>query len=147
MRKKAGFPPLQRGGRSAEEPQPRRNPGWTTSPCSTGAERPYNRDVTDTEVLADLAAEAGLDRQAFLSAFHSDEARQEAWQDFAIAQRGGVRGFPCLLAGEGEGNRYGLVTSGWQPPGRILPALERWLETVRQPDASTAPERTGKGSG
>lgn len=87
-----------------------------------------NRDVTDGGVLADLATEAGLDREEFSAAFRSEEARQETWSDFAIAQRAGITGFPTLLAGSTERAEYGVVTQGYAPAERILPVLERWLE-------------------
>ncbi|MGQ9370005.1 DsbA family protein [Azospirillum sp. ST 5-10] len=86
-----------------------------------------NRDVTDAAVLAELAAPAGAARDAFLEAFHGEEAKQETWRDYGIAQRSGVAGFPTLLAGDGAGNRYAAVTRGYQPAERLLPVLERWL--------------------
>lgn len=91
-----------------------------------------NQDVTDEGVLADLAAENGQDREGFLQAFRSEEIRQETWQDFAIAQKAGIRGFPCLLAGVGEGAEYSILTMGYQPAERILPPLENWLEILHQ---------------
>jgi putative protein-disulfide isomerase len=102
-----------------------------------------NRDITDEKILADLAAEAGRDPEDFLRAFHSDESRQETWQDFAIAQRSGIRGFPCLLAGEREERGYRVVTSGYQPAASVLPALERWLATLGQPGAMPASSEAG----
>jgi len=96
-----------------------------------------NRDVTAGEVLGEVAAGLGLDREAFLQAFASVEARQETWADFALAQQAGIRGFPTLLGGAAEGGEYGIVTHGFQPKERILPVLERWLELVeRQGDAA-----------
>jgi putative protein-disulfide isomerase len=90
-----------------------------------------NRDVTDEAVLAELAGESGMDRDGFLDAFRSDEAREETWQDFTIAQKAGIRGFPSLIAGAGEGSEYSIITVGYQPAERILPPLERWLEFIR----------------
>jgi putative protein-disulfide isomerase len=95
-----------------------------------------NRDVTQVEVLAEIAAAIGLDREGFLAAFGSDGAREETWTDFAIAQKAGIRGFPTLLGGVAEEGEYGIVTQGFQPAQRILPVLERWLEATRQGDAT-----------
>src|SRR5215210_1452394 len=39
-----------------------------------------NRDVTDEQVLADLAAQSGFDRETFLPAFRGEEAKQETWR-------------------------------------------------------------------
>jgi putative protein-disulfide isomerase len=89
-----------------------------------------NRDVTDEAVLADIAAARGLERAAFVEGLRSDGTRDETWQDFAISQQAGIRGFPSLLAGTGEGAEYSIVTLGYQPAERILPPLERWIEIV-----------------
>lgn len=102
----------------------------------------HNHDVTDEEVLADLGAEAGHNRATFLESLRSEEVRQETWSDFAIAQRAGIRGFPCLLAAVGGRSDYGLVTNGFQSAERILPALERWLAAARSP-GETAAGRAG----
>ncbi|MBA3517341.1 MAG: DsbA family protein [Rhizobiales bacterium] len=87
-----------------------------------------NRDVTNEEVLADLAAAIGLNREEFLDAFRTEQAKQETWADFAIAQRAGITGFPTLLAGAGDRAEYAIVTQGYQPADRLLPVLERWLQ-------------------
>ena len=87
-----------------------------------------NRDITDEEVLGDVAVEAGVQRQEFLNAFRSDDAKQEIWTDFAIAHRAGIRGFPTLLAGVGDRAEYAIVTQGYQPADRLVPVLERWLQ-------------------
>jgi putative protein-disulfide isomerase len=86
------------------------------------------RDVTDAQVLADLAAEQGLDRDAFLADFDSEELKQETWRDYAISQRAGVTGFPTLVAGPSAEGAYGVVTRGYQPGEQILAVLHRWLE-------------------
>lgn len=91
-----------------------------------------NQDVTDAAVLADLASELGQDREAFLTAFRGEEAMGETLQDFATAQRAGLTGFPTLLAGLGEGQPYGIVTQGYQPAERLVPALERWLTAIEE---------------
>ncbi|MDP1534828.1 MAG: DsbA family protein, partial [Rubrivivax sp.] len=55
------------------------------------------RDVTQSAVLADLAAELGVDRAAFLQAFDSDAARAKTQAHFKQARQAGVRGFPALI--------------------------------------------------
>lgn len=86
-----------------------------------------SRDVTDTETLAEQAVELGMDRTAFRDEFASEAALAETRGDFATAQSAGIRGFPTLIAGEGDDNQYALVTHGFQPDAHILPALEHWL--------------------
>jgi len=89
-----------------------------------------NRDVTNADVLANLAAEIGLDREEFVKAIQSEKAKQETWADFAIAQRAGITGFPTLLAGLGDAAEYAIVTRGYQPADRIVPVLERWMQGI-----------------
>ncbi len=86
-----------------------------------------NRDVTQTEVLGDIAAEMGADRTAFLAEFESAAARDETRQDFTISQQVGVRGFPTLIAGTGQGNSYDLLTNGFQPAPQVLQTVAAWL--------------------
>lgn len=89
-----------------------------------------NRDVTDGDTLAALAAELGMDAAGFRADFQDESARRETREDFAIARDAGVRGFPTLIAGTGEDGQYALVTNGFQPATRIVPALEHWLATA-----------------
>ena len=88
-------------------------------------------DVTSPAVLADLAAEFGLEREGFAERLASEEIKQETWGDYAISQRAGVTGFPTLVAGPGEDGTYGAVTRGFQPGEVILPMINRWLASVR----------------
>jgi putative protein-disulfide isomerase len=90
-----------------------------------------NRDVTDEQVPADIAAQSGRDREVFLQAFRGEEAKQETWHDFASAQRAGITGFPTLMAGVGEGAPYTLVAQGYQPADCLIPPLTTWLEVTR----------------
>ena len=50
------------------------------------------RDVTQGETLAEIAEELGIDREPFLEAWGSEEAKQETWRDSASAQRAGITG-------------------------------------------------------
>ena len=84
-----------------------------------------NRDVTAADVLAELAAEEGQDRDTFAAAFLSPDVRNETFRDFLTAQEFGVQGFPTLIVG---GDRqYALVTSGYRPLDGIPEALDNWL--------------------
>jgi putative protein-disulfide isomerase len=88
------------------------------------------RDVTSGEVLADLAAEVGVDRDRFLEQWATEEAKQETWRDYAISQRAGVTGFPTLVAGPNDEGVYGVVTRGYAPAEQVLPVLKDWLERI-----------------
>jgi len=90
-----------------------------------------NQDVTSPAVLADLAAEFGLEREGFAERLASEDVKQETWSDYAVSQRAGVTGFPTLVAGPGQDGTYGAVTRGFQPAEAILPTIARWLSSVR----------------
>jgi putative protein-disulfide isomerase len=90
------------------------------------------RDVTDAAVLADLAAEEGLERAVFLAAHASQEARDAVRQDFAAAQQTGVTGFPTLAVGYPD-RRYFLVTAGFARAPDIADRLER-IHAIAQID-------------
>lgn len=85
------------------------------------------RDVTSGDVLADLAAEFGLDRAQFLADWDSEEAKQETWRDYAIAHRAGVTAFPTLVGGPNETGVYGVVTRGYAPAEQVIGVLQDWI--------------------
>lgn len=89
-----------------------------------------NRDITDPEVLSDLAVEFGLSRTKFSADMANDDIRNETLGDFMVAQRTGVTGFPTLIAGMGGSTGWALITEGFQPKERVLALLERWLAQV-----------------
>lgn len=84
-----------------------------------------NRDLTKTDILAELAAKHGLDNETFAKEFEEDEVKQETWDDFAFGQSLGIRGFPSVILSDQRG--MALLTSGYQKYEDILPALEDWL--------------------
>lgn len=86
-----------------------------------------NRDVTNGEVLADIAAGLGVDRETFLTAWHSAEAKERAKQDFALTQGSGVQGFPTLIAGRTDGDSYSLITHGYQGQEAVMQIVEQWM--------------------
>ena len=89
-----------------------------------------NRDVTSGEVLADLAADFGLDRSAFLVDWSSETAKQETWRDYATSQRAGVTGFPTLVGGPNDQGVYVVVTRGYAPPEQVLAVLRDWIAGI-----------------
>ncbi len=84
-------------------------------------------DVTKSEILARLASDAGIDRDAFLTKFHSLEIDQATSQDFLSGPRIGVTGYPTLLAEDPIGPPQ-LVTAGYRKLDDVIPSLEDWLE-------------------
>ncbi len=85
-----------------------------------------NRDVSDENVLADIAAEHGLDRDRFYRALQTEQARKSTLTDFETARASGVTGFPTLYAGDTESG-YAMVTTGYRPLDGLPEILEDWL--------------------
>lgn len=83
-------------------------------------------DITSGEVLADLAAELGVERGRFAEQWASEEAKTETWRDYAISQRAGVTGFPTLVAGPNAEGVFGVVTRGYAPSEPVVAALKAW---------------------
>jgi putative protein-disulfide isomerase len=71
------------------------------------------RNVTQREVLADVAERLGLPRGNFEAAFDSAELQEATRRDFAQSQAWGIRGFPALVAEVGGGLH--LVAHGYLP--------------------------------
>jgi predicted DsbA family dithiol-disulfide isomerase len=75
------------------------------------------RDIGDREILADIAAAAGMDRQTIATRLADDEDRAEIQADIRSAQQIGVTGVPTFIVA----NRYGLV--GAQPAEELARAF------------------------
>jgi len=84
------------------------------------------QDVTSGEVLADLAAELGVERDRFVAQWASEEAKAETWRDYAISQRAGVTGFPTLVGGPNADGAFGVVTRGYAASEPVVAALKAW---------------------
>jgi putative protein-disulfide isomerase len=69
------------------------------------------REVTSGDVLADIAAENGYERDTFRMHLDSEFMREETKTDFATTKTLGVSGFPTL--GAAHGPQLYLVTSGY----------------------------------
>ncbi len=90
-----------------------------------GLHRAYFNDgknVADLETLANVAAEAGMDRAETLARLETDEGRAETAAAIANAQRLGITGVPFFVFD----NRYAL--SGAQPPQTMLAAMRQAAE-------------------
>ena len=55
------------------------------------------QDIGDIEVLADLAADGGMDRQAVLDYLASPEGLEEARREDAMARETGISGVPAFI--------------------------------------------------
>lgn len=81
------------------------------------------KDTTDPEILSALAQDAGIQPEHFALRFQAATSIDATRNDFATAQRLGIRGFPTLLAAR-EGQAQ-VVAPGWLAPADLLERLER----------------------
>ena len=84
-----------------------------------------NRDVTDGQILQDLAADQGVDPDEFTRAFSSREMTYATSNDFYRSQAFGVRGFPTVFLRTGE--KLALLCAGFRPFDDLKPHLDEWI--------------------
>ena len=82
-------------------------------------------DITDPVAYPDLITDFDVDADKFTELFASDDMKKRAWADFAESRSMGVAGFPTLLVRDGE--EWGVITRGYLPADKLLPALSDWL--------------------
>jgi putative protein-disulfide isomerase len=87
------------------------------------------RNPSDPQVLHELAAEVGLDRQAFAEAVDGEEVRQRFAADRDFAHGAGIQGFPAVLAEMRIAGRshYRRVSAGYCPGDELV---ERWRRAL-----------------
>jgi predicted DsbA family dithiol-disulfide isomerase len=77
------------------------------------------RDIGDTQVLVEVAAETGLDGDEVRQFLASDEGIEEVRTEEAAGHRMGIRGVPHFVLN----GRYAI--SGAQPPDVLVSALQK----------------------
>ena len=83
------------------------------------------RDVTDAEVITDIVADQGIDRERFSHDFEQPATAQYTYADFAMASRLGAQGFPTVFLRKRDD--VALLTMGYQPIESLEPAVERYF--------------------
>ena len=85
-----------------------------------------NRDVTQSEVLQQLAEECRIDADKFKSLFFSEKQREIVNKNFAFTKKAGVTGFPTLIL-----NKPGQlqdITRGYASYETIRDMLDKLLK-------------------
>jgi len=93
-----------------------------------------NEDIRQTEVLAAYAGQFDVDPAEFTTAFLSDAMKKATLEDFALAQRFQVNGFPTLVLLKDRGAYQ--ITVGYQKAEAVIESLERALAHVPGATAS-----------
>lgn len=84
-----------------------------------------NRDLTNPEILAELAGTHGLDTEIFMKDFEDADVKQETYDDFAFGQSLGLQGFPSVVLEDHRG--LALLTAGYQHFESLSPTIDEWL--------------------
>lgn len=85
-----------------------------------------SKDVTDYELLADIAQGFGVDKAAFLEKLKSDTYKNKTWDDFRFAHSLGASGFPSLYLKTGD--QYQTITIGYTDFKHIDKAITKALK-------------------
>lgn len=93
-----------------------------------------NRDVTNPDILAEIAEGFGVDRTLFLETFEAKETKRATYDDFARSYGFGVQGFPTAILQDERG--AALLTVGYQHIGQVAPLVEKWLAQGQESPAS-----------
>jgi len=89
-----------------------------------------NRDITNETILAELAADEGVDESDFIRVFSSKQTIYRTAGDFHRAHSMGVRGFPTVVLRTGE--KLELLCAGFRPFDQLQPAIDQWLERATE---------------
>ena len=89
------------------------------------------KDITNGAVLAELAAEIGVEKPVFLERFHSEEMKLKTNQGFQFSRQLGVQGFPTLLTID-NGN-IKVITRGFQDYDGLKIVVDDWLNSQHVP--------------
>ncbi len=83
-------------------------------------------DVVDPMSYPALVEELGVEAAPFMEHFDSDEMKAATQADYRHARELGIGGFPSVVVRKGED--LALLTRGWAPLDRLVPALAGWLD-------------------
>ena len=91
-----------------------------------------NQDVTNSEVLAAIAAKFNIEAEAFLEKFNSDEMKEKTQQDFVIARHLQANAFPSLYLL--NGTNLHLLSRGYRTYDGMAAHLRKALEKINNPE-------------
>ena len=84
-----------------------------------------NQDVTQINVLQQLAVDCGLDGKKFNTLFLEENQRLSVEKSFQFTKKAGVQGFPTLILNQNE--QLHVLTRGYQDFDAVSGALDKLL--------------------
>ena len=88
------------------------------------------RDLTNADYLAEMAADAGLEREVVTRLLAGDADRDKIAEEVDLAKRKGVRGVPCFIFG----GKY--VVTGAQDPTVLVQAIDQAVSDLNSPTSA-----------
>ena len=85
-----------------------------------------NIDVTQAEVLENLAVKLGMDASQFRQTFQDPPTKSAVWEEFDQVRQLGVSGFPTLLGRQGESVR--MLMHGYQDFESLKVLIDQFLQ-------------------
>jgi putative protein-disulfide isomerase len=87
------------------------------------------KDVTKSEMLAELAQQQSIESTTFLRLFRSDKIKNQTKMHFGQSKQAGITGFPAAILQDAAGAE--LLTVGYQPFESLKPKIDAWLAQPR----------------
>jgi len=85
------------------------------------------KNVTQADVLAQLAEGVGVEADRFFQAFRSLEVKAKTLEQFRQVYHWGVRGFPTVILQHAQ--ELSVLTRGYRPLEDLQPTLDAWLSS------------------
>lgn len=83
------------------------------------------QDLSDPQLLANIASEFGIGKAEFMTRFESPTIKMATRMDFQLAREIQARAFPCIVLR--SGHDYTFVTIGYQDYETLEPMILKWL--------------------
>jgi len=84
-----------------------------------------NQDVTQIDILTQLAADCGIDTDKFKALFSDEKQQENVNKNFEFTKKAGVQGFPTLILNKPE--QLEIITRGYDHYENISASLDKLL--------------------
>jgi len=83
------------------------------------------QDITDTDIICEIVANTGVDKEKFLKLFTGPAGRELVEFDFNQTRAFGVKGFPSIVCA--DDGQYAFLTLGYRTFDAMQGDVEAWL--------------------
>ncbi len=85
-----------------------------------------NKNTNDPKTFIEIADKFGFDLEKYEAVFHSDEAKYQTKQDFALSQQMGIKGFPSLVLK--KDGKYTLIANGYREAEMVEATIDQAIK-------------------